>query len=1130
MLALGLGFVSMAGAAVNKAFTIQEPFGLDWGPDRVTYAMEFPKGAVMPVGVSLVDETGQPVPVQLSDIVVWPDGKSVKTANVSFMATLAPNQKRVWTLTADNKPAPPVPGELKVTVDAKAGTLQLENAKTGIRLAGGNKTYEPAAAGENVPAPIQAVRLSDGTWIGKGWWQTDVACTGYMAEVTAEGPVFARARLRYDFEGGRSYAATVELNAGQDLAVIAEEYNLSEGKTYPMTGLPGIKPDMEYAYVRPVFDSPDRALLWDWWGQTMAKLPVFNGYCFSVKDGLEPDSADFTGRSQYGNLLPGDGGLKFDKDGRFAYLNGYLQWGDEEGLYIGLYNSKRPARQLAVIGLRPSQWQHPDINPHPDAILKQYVQTTCIAFERRTNGDVFFRAPADLGKRVYGIGGVERTLAKHMVPDRSGPRLTEKEEWGSELMLRHVRLGRLELDTVRNWVLEYPETSKYPRQYVPEGDRVRYESRRTRKSIEETKKELDARTGPTDVEKKYVTDAIASASILVRHFAQIDKGHMDYGIEEGVLVDLAEDALASPACTPEQARELRKWLAAITYFAMHKDFVPPREAGYAWGSANMMAQIQCRTCRIAALLPHHPQGKAWRNALAKVVTLYLEDQVNEAGVTLECPHYGGMAIMMPAMGLAALSSCGDVDLSRARKRLRAAALTRLGILLPPDVRGGMRSQCPEGDGYYDGEYTFAALAGFFQKSDPELSRNLAWGVKECGGSLGGNSDSAFKLFDVGVEPLVPKLGSAHYRGHGFVMRNGFPRADEAYLQVYAGSFSWGHGHGDRGTWVLYAKGAPLMMDFAAMYTPQLRENWLHPGGLTFNPDETIRPAGTDPKDDWWRLGIYEHYRKLAVAPFTMVEIAPSTDSAADIDRMGEVTAFKTTPRADYARMQRRVSYLARVPYTLKEPHGADAFDSGVFQEIYLKKPFMWTRQYVFVKDADPMGHNYLVVRDDLPGNTELDPQLNLWALATKVDVAGQTAVYTGQHGVDLHCYLAEPASFKPFTQTIGHPCGFGFAAYYKETFKKDFREDQIQLRIPQAKRDAGYFVAIVPVKQGEPVPTFETILGGKAVRVKFPDRTDTIVLQEGPGEVEVEGKKLKGAALLVTNTGGKVTVTALNRD
>ncbi|MGD0091935.1 MAG: hypothetical protein ABSE73_18635, partial [Planctomycetota bacterium] len=837
--------------------------------------MSFPKGEAAPDGVELKDAAGQKVSVQLSAIELWPDGKTLKQALVSFMATLKPSEKRSWTLTAGTEkknvqvadlPISLVEGDrfsmalqgsdLKLSSDGHA--IAFETSKTGIKLLGFSKSFNPPVAADKLPAPIQSVRLPGpandpkaGKWIGKGWWQTDIACSGYSVKITAAGPVFARAEMRYDFEGGKFYAATVELNAGQDLAVISEEYNLSEGKRYPMSGVNGMKPDVQYGYVYPKFDPPESALIWDWWGQTMAKLPTPDFYAFSFNEGLQPDSAEFHGRSQYNNLLEGDGGLKFDQDGRFAYLNAYLQWGDEESLYLGLYNSKDPAPMLAVVALQPSRWLHPDITPHPDSTLKQYTMTTCLTFERRKNGEAFFRAPVCLGKRVYGIGGMERTLGKHVLNDRGGPKISEKDVWASDIMLRHVRLGRLTLNTLKDWVLAYTEPAKYPRVYVPEGDRVRYESRRTRKTLEETKKDLEARAAPAEADKKCVAEALARTSGLVRHFAQIDKGHMDFGIEEGVYADLAEDALSSPACTPEQNSDLRKWLAAIVYFALHPDFVPPREAGFAWGSANMMSQVQCRACRIAALLPNHPQGKAWRDTLANVVTLLVVSQVNESGVTLECPHYGGMAIGMPALALAALQSCGGTDITRASQRLAAAGHTRLATLLPPDVRGGFRSQCPEGDGYYDCDYTLAVLAGFFQKTNPELAHQLAWGVKENGpNALGGHADSAFKLLDPGFETAAPKLVSEHYLGHGFVMRNGFPRADEAYVQGYAGSFSWGHGHNDRGTWVLYAKGAPLMLDFAAMYTPSMREMWLHPGGLSFNHDETVRPAGDDPKDDW----------------------------------------------------------------------------------------------------------------------------------------------------------------------------------------------------------------------------------------------------------------------------------------
>ena len=271
--------------------------------------------------------------------------------------------------------------------------------------------------------------------------------------------------------------------------------------------------------------------------------------------------------------------------------------------------------------------------------------------------------------------------------------MSDPTKLGDDLALRHVRLGRLELNTVKDWVLYYDE------------------------------KVADKAADPnaSTAEKKVVSDAIARASFLVRHFAQIEKGLMDYGLDEDPIATEARKALASPACTPEQARELRKWLSAIMYYALDPDFAPPRAAGFAWGSANMMAQVQCRACHVAALLPNHPQGKSWRAQLAKFVTLYLKSQVNDAGATLECPHYGTMAIDMPAKALLALAGCGDVDLSQADQRMQAAAHMRLATLLPYDMRGGFRSCGAEGDGYYMPEEIFAA-AGRLLPREKSASR------------------------------------------------------------------------------------------------------------------------------------------------------------------------------------------------------------------------------------------------------------------------------------------------------------------------------------------------------------------------------------------------------------------------
>jgi hypothetical protein len=68
---------------------------------------------------------------------------------------------------------------------------------------------------------------------------------------------------------------------------------------------------------------------------------------------------------------------------------------------------------------------------------------------------------------------------------------------------------------------------------------------------------------------------------------------------------------------------------------------------------------------------------------------------------------------------------------------------------------------------------------------------------------------------------------------------------------------------------------------------------------------------------------------------------------------------------------------------------------------------------------------------------------------------------------------------------------------------------------------------LVPVKQGEPAPRFATLADGRAIRVTFPDRTDTIVLQQEVGEVDLGGQKVTSKAVLVTEQGSQRTMTDL---
>ena len=114
--------------------------------------------------------------------------------------------------------------------------------------------------------------------------------------------------------------------------------------------------------------------------------------------------------------------------------------------------------------------------PHPIKTLNQWTATNNMWIERSQAHDLSLRVPTCMGKRVYGIGVLQRKPIK--LADGK-PGIT------SEIMLRHVRFGRERLDEVKDWVLDYAEAGKYPRLLVEPGDMARMQARAKGNGMEE---------------------------------------------------------------------------------------------------------------------------------------------------------------------------------------------------------------------------------------------------------------------------------------------------------------------------------------------------------------------------------------------------------------------------------------------------------------------------------------------------------------------------------------------------------------------------------------------------------------------------------------------------------------------
>ncbi|MDB5336839.1 MAG: hypothetical protein JWN70_2458 [Planctomycetaceae bacterium] len=80
----------------------------------------------------------------------------------------------------------------------------------------------------------------------------------------------------------------------------------------------------------------------------------------------------------------------------------------------------------------------------------------------------------------------------------------------------------------------------------------------------------------------------------------------------------------------------------------------------------------------------------------------------------------------------------------------------------------------------------------------------------------------------------------------------------------------------------------------------------------------------------------------------------------------------------------------------------------------------WTRHIAFIKDPDPLGHNYFVISDTLSKPAPLKWQL--WLTASQVTTQPQAAIIQGRDDVDLDVLFTSPAKITLRTEEKSRNC------------------------------------------------------------------------------------------------------------
>ncbi|OPZ85114.1 MAG: hypothetical protein BWY76_01550 [bacterium ADurb.Bin429] len=531
------------------------------------------------------------------------------------------------------------------------------------------------------------------------------------------------------------------------------------------------------------------------------------------------------------------------------------------------------------------------------------------------------------------------------------------------------------------------------------------------------------------------------------------------------------------------------------------------ERGSHSGNPNMSCSYTLSLGVIACALPDHPMAKTWADYATGWMEHWLATEVGPNGEwSCEGSHYGYVSLEPMITYAIAAKRAGYHDFTT-DARFKKLLLYFARYHTPRDVqRNNERGIGAYGRGHSgDRLASFGMAAPLFTETDPDFSRALQWLWAENGYPyfMGDNRLGGYEPYfaDRRLPMEAPKWGSELFPELGALLRHGFNTPNESYLNVISHAQSlrnldiWTPGIGGISQWFALGKPMSTCFTFDIGYNERhellrdgvrLARNWGAPG---------------DPK------GPFGHY----------TETRPG--------------AFAAQPAADYIR-----TTLVNTTVDDRDwfPRDVPAFPKV---KAATGTNLEWTRQLLFLKDADPAGIAYIVLRDTVRGGQPTAWQF--WTKTEKIGTPAQAAdraafladkpAYTiqparelplsdrytapGQFDVDIEYFIASPAN------TPRHTLRYGGMWAGNRVYEY---QDLLHLQQPG---DGAYYVAIVPRKGDAPAPAFAKLADGAIIKVSRANGTDYAFLATDAAKVEAEGAAFNGTAGAVRIRGQEMMLT-----
>jgi hypothetical protein len=658
------------------------------------------------------------------------------------------------------------------------------------------------------------------------------------------------------------------------------------------------------------------------------------------------------------------------------------------------------------------------------------------------------------------------------------------------------------LDRIKDMILDWPADPRqpHPRLFVDQAELNDTWERAAAdadllKAIsrnEDAARILRLLMEPADQRAKAEVDAALKP---VRVFLAL-MGNFDVmrsAIRTAAMYDAAID---SGLLSPEERALFRAQMAYLAY-QMADPQTWDMERGYHSGNPNMSVSYTLSLGVIAAALRDHPMARIWAQRATQWEEKWLAEEVGPNGEWLpEGSHYGVVSLEPLVTYAVAAQRAGFHDFTN-DPRLKKLLLYHAKTQTPRDPqRGNLRATGAWGRGTSgDKHAVFGVAARMTAKSDPALSRIMQWTWSELGyptfmgdGRLGG-----FEPYyqDRRLPAQAPAWSTEFFPNLGVFFRSAHNTSHESYLIFLSHTDSlrnldvWTPGIGGFSQW--FGRHKPLSTCFNTDTGYAVRHELLRDGvRLARNWGEP-----NDPK-----------------APFGYCTKT-------------EPQAVALQPRADYVRSR----------FSCAKADDRDWFPALVppaFPRVTPAKEAKldWTRQVLFVKDADPAGPAYIVVRDTTRGGQPTAWQF--WTLSEKIGApeqardltafladkpgpkllparelpAGPRYTAIGQFDMDVEFFIASPADTPRHTLRYGGPDNSRVPEY----------QDLLHLQQPG---DGAYYLAVFPRPRQEQSPAFAALAEGKMIKVTGALGADYALLATDTTTATAEEVRVAGTSAAV---------------